>query len=66
MSKTKEISAREAAVRLGLRLDSLYALIWAGKLQAHKLDGRWRIPAAAVEERLRARETPGGTSAAGR
>lgn len=60
MSKVKEISAREAAVRLGLRLDTLYAAIWAGKLQAHKLDGRWRIPLLAVEERLRAREAANG------
>jgi excisionase family DNA binding protein len=62
MGKVKEISAREAAVRLGLRLDSLYALIWAGKLQAHKLDGRWRISAAVIEGRMQAKESQRGTA----
>jgi len=56
MAKQKDISPREAAARLGVRLDSLYALIWAGKLTAHKLEGRWRISACAVEERLRTKE----------
>lgn len=62
MAKSKEMSARAAAVRLGLRLDSLYALIWAGKLEAHKLDGRWRVLASAVDARLRAKEAAHGTA----
>jgi excisionase family DNA binding protein len=56
MAKQKDISPREAATRLRVRLDSLYALIWAGKLMAHKLEGRWRVSVSAVEERLRAKE----------
>jgi excisionase family DNA binding protein len=56
MSKSaRDLSPREAAERLCVRLDSLYALIWAGKLAAHKLDGRWRIPVGAVEARLKKR-----------
>lgn len=55
MSKVKELSPREVAQRLCVRLDSVYSLIWAGKLKAHKLDGRWRIPVEAVEARLRQR-----------
>ncbi len=59
MAKAKELSPREAAQRLGIRLDSLYALIWAGKLMAHKLDGRWRIRADAVEARLKTKKGGG-------
>ncbi len=56
MSKSaRDLSPREAAERLRVRLDTLYALIWAGKLEAHKLDGRWRIPFSAVEARLKQR-----------
>ena len=52
MARNKEITARKAARRLGLRLDSLYALLWAGKLPGRKKEGRWVIPTAAVEARL--------------
>jgi excisionase family DNA binding protein len=55
MSKVRELSPREVAQRLCVRLDSVYSLIWAGKLKAHKLDGRWRIPVEAVEARLKQR-----------
>jgi excisionase family DNA binding protein len=50
----KELSVVEATRRLGVSLDAIYKLIYAGKLPAHKTDGRWRIPGAAVDERLRA------------
>ena len=62
MSKGRELSPREAAQHLGVRLDSLYALIWVGRLEAHKLDGRWRIPLASVEARLRVKEAANGTT----
>lgn len=56
MSKApRDLSPREVAKRLHIRLDSVYSLIWAGKLRAHKSDGRWRIPSDAVEVRLRQR-----------
>jgi excisionase family DNA binding protein len=61
MSKRKDLAPKEAAQRLSVRLDSVYSLIWAGKLEAHKLDGRWRVSADAVDERLRAREAGRGT-----
>ena len=51
-----ELKPREAAQRLGIRLDNVYALIWAGKLEARKVDGCWLIPSAAVEARRRMRE----------
>jgi len=56
MLKREELAPRQVAQLLGLRLDGVYSLIWAGKLEAHKLDGRWRIPAQAVQDRLQARE----------
>ena len=50
----KELSVVEATRRLGVSLDAIYKLIYAGKLPARKTDGRWRIPVAAVEERVKA------------
>jgi excisionase family DNA binding protein len=55
--KSKQFSPRQAAVRLGIRLDNLYALIWAGKLSAQKHDGRWLIDASALEQRLRSKRS---------
>ena len=55
-----ELTPRQASQRLGLRLDSLYALIWAGKLAARKRDGRWLVSASAVEARLNRREKRNG------
>jgi excisionase family DNA binding protein len=49
------MAPREVAQTLGIRLDAVYSLIWAGKLHADKLDGRWSIPRAAVEARLNSR-----------
>ena len=43
------LKPREAALRLGIRLDATYALIWVGKLEARKVDGCWLIPEEAVE-----------------
>jgi len=54
MSKN-ELTPRKAAQQLGVRLDVVYALLWAEKLSARKQDGRWYIPASAVEHWLKAR-----------
>jgi excisionase family DNA binding protein len=54
MKRSVYISPRLAAQRLEIRLDAVYAAIWARRLPAHKADGRWLIPIAAVEERLKA------------
>jgi excisionase family DNA binding protein len=62
MCERQLLSPREAAQQLHIRLDSVYSLIWAGKLEAHKLDGRWHIPANAVQVRLKAREVGSGTT----
>jgi excisionase family DNA binding protein len=54
MTEHHAITPREAAHRLGICLDSVYSLVWAGKLPAKRVDGRWQISAQAVDERLRA------------
>lgn len=47
----RKLTVRQAAQALGVRLDSLYSLIWAGRLPARKMDGRWLIDATAIEKR---------------
>lgn len=49
------VSPREAAWILGIRLDSVYSLIWAGRLQAEKKDGRWLVDREAVDAKVRKR-----------
>ena len=51
----RDLTPRVAAQRLGIRLDAVYAAIWAGRLTAHKKDGRWYVPSSEVEKRLKAR-----------
>ena len=59
--KTKTYTPREAAQILGIRLDALYPLIWAGRLTAKKKEGRWLIPCEEVEVRKEAqRRRTGG------
>jgi len=55
MQETNEVSAREAAKRLGVGLSHLYQLLWAGKIPAQKRDGAWRISVEAIQARMRAR-----------
>lgn len=47
----EEIGVAEASRRLGITMDHLYSLLWAAKLKARKVDGKWRISVAAIEER---------------
>jgi hypothetical protein len=56
MKSGLEISPREAAIRLGIRLDVLYPLLRIGRLQARKKDGRWLISAADVAKRVQNRD----------
>ncbi len=53
MKSAPEISPREAAVRLGIRLDVLYPLLRIGRLRARKKDGRWLVKAEDVAARVR-------------
>lgn len=48
----EEISAIEAARKLGVGLDYVYALVWVGKLSARKVDGRWLVDSDSVAARL--------------
>ena len=56
----EELSPREAAQMMGVRLDLTYSLIWSGKLPAQKREGRWFIPIEAVERRMKQREARRG------
>jgi len=49
MRNKNDLTPKEAAQMLGFRLDYLYPLIWAGRLDARKVDGRWLISRAAVQ-----------------
>lgn len=51
----QEISVVEAARILSVQLGYVYTLIWGGKLEARKVDGRWLVSEEAVEARLAAR-----------
>jgi excisionase family DNA binding protein len=53
MAKEREVSAVEAARKLGVGLDYLYSLLWTGKLKGRKVGKQWRISAEAVEARLK-------------
>jgi len=50
MSRTEYfVSVPVAARRLGWTLRYVYDLLYAGRLKASKVAGRWRIPAAEIE-----------------
>lgn len=53
--RERELSVSEVARRLGVGLPYVYSLLWAGKLEAHKVKRQWRISAQAVEARRKAR-----------
>ena len=52
----QEISVAEAARRLRVTLHHLYSMLWAGRLNARKVEGQWRVSVEAVEARLRERD----------
>ena len=49
------VSIRDAARRLGVSIRFVYDLVWSGKLPAQKVDKMWRIPASAIDARLKRR-----------
>jgi excisionase family DNA binding protein len=51
MTKESTLTAVEAARRLGVGLDYLYGLLWTGKLQGQRVNGRWQVSAEAVDAR---------------
>ena len=61
MKPQKTLSVRETAQRLGCSLKWVFDLLYAAKLTgAEKVRGQWRIPVAAIEQRLRQREARNG------
>jgi excisionase family DNA binding protein len=54
MNNDYTITAVEAARRLNVGLDYLYSLLWTGKLQGKKVNGRWGVSEQAVNERTKA------------
>ena len=51
----REITPRQAAAKLGIRLDGVYGRLWAGRLRARKVDGRWLILEADILQQARRR-----------
>ena len=54
--QTKEMSAIEAARKLGIGARFPLPAGWTGKLDARKVDRQWRVSIEAVEARLKARD----------
>jgi excisionase family DNA binding protein len=52
---TDELTAQQAARKLGITMDALYRLIYAGRLVARKESKCWLIPLEAIEARLQRR-----------
>jgi len=48
----EHLSVSEAARMLGISLDGVYRLLYSGKLEGSKIDGKWQIPNATIEARL--------------
>jgi len=53
----EELTVVEATRKLRISLDATYKLIYAGKLPAKKVRGRWLIPSDAVNARLKRRNS---------
>lgn len=51
----EEHSALDAARQLNIDLNRLYMLLRLGRVAGRKVNGQWRIPASAIEDRLRER-----------
>jgi excisionase family DNA binding protein len=49
MTDHAAFSIPQAARRLNLTIGYLYQLVYAGRIKAKKIAGRWRIPASEVE-----------------
>jgi excisionase family DNA binding protein len=51
-----QLNVPAAARRLGFTLKYVYDLVYAGRLQATKVAGRWQIPEAAIDARMKRKE----------
>ena len=52
---TEHLTVADTARRLRTTLESVYRMLYAGRLAGKKIDGKWRIPAEAVQARLKQR-----------
>lgn len=52
----KDMNIAETARALGVTLNHVYSLVWAGRLDARKIAGQWRVSAEAVEARRKGGE----------
>jgi len=55
MKRWHFLTVNDAARLMNVSIKFVYDLIWAGKLEAEKVGKTWRIPANAVEARLKQR-----------
>jgi excisionase family DNA binding protein len=56
VTRNRELTVRQTAIQLGCTLKNVYDLLYAGRLQGAEKVGRiWRIPAEAVEARIKNR-----------
>jgi len=53
--KSKTVSVPEAARTLGMCLEGVYRLLYAGRLEARKVEGKWRISEVAVQTKAKER-----------
>ena len=61
MPDTKTLTVRQAASKLGNTQKHVRDLLYEGKLPgAYKKDRAWRVPLAAIEQRLKEREACNG------
>jgi hypothetical protein len=51
-TEVEEISAVEAARRLGIDLNRVYGLLRVGRLEGHKTNSKWYVSGVAVQKRL--------------
>ena len=54
-TEANELSAREAANRLDMRIGDLYALLWEKRIRGRKVDGQWLVNSSDVEHWRRKR-----------
>ncbi len=62
MKTAFSVTVRNAAQRLGFTRKYIYDLLYSGGLRGRKVGRRWRIPAEAVEARLKTRKANDGTT----
>jgi excisionase family DNA binding protein len=55
IDEQKTIGIAEAARRMKVSLKYVYDLVYSGKLPAQKTGRTWRIPASAIDSRLKQR-----------